>query len=272
MGKKQTIQSFKKTVTMYYSHHARSFPWRETRNPYHILVSEYMLQQTQTERVIPKYLSFLSAFPSVESLANAPFAEVISLWQGLGYNRRARYLHSTAKEIHNTYNGIIPSATDSLLDLPGIGPYTASAIATFAYNKPTIMIETNIRTSVIYHFFPNRRIVRDSVIRPILAESLDENPRDWYYALMDYGAMIKKTYGNFGSRSTSFSKQSMFKGSDREKRGMIIRYLTNHDTMPITIVPQYINTDTEHSERIITKLVNDGLITIDDSSLIINIR
>ncbi len=224
-----TDQNFTDTVTSFYEKNGRHLlPWRKTCNPYHILVSEVMLQQTQVDRVIPKYKYFLSRFPSFELLADASLQEVLLLWQGLGYNRRAKMLHQCAKDVVKSYEGKLPHQEEQLLLLPGIGPYTASAICAFAYNKPVVMIETNIRTVFLYHFFSEKNNVDDADIIPYIRSTVDiNNPRQWYWALMDYGAYLKKKHGNLNKKSKHYLKQSAFKGSDREIRGAIIRVLVN---------------------------------------------
>jgi A/G-specific adenine glycosylase len=226
MNKKE--KEFIQTVKEFYTRHKRrKLPWRKTRNPYHILVSEIMLQQTQVERVIPKYEAFLRAFPTLEVLANAPLGEVLRLWQGLGYNRRAKMLHECAKVIMHDRKGQTPTIYEELITLPGVGHYTAGAVMAFAYNKAIPIIETNIRSVYLYTFFEYDFEVADSEIMELIERTCDrKNPRTWYYALMDYGAFIKKVYGNPNRRSKHHTKQSTFKGSDREIRGALIRLLT----------------------------------------------
>ena len=265
---------FRKKVLNYYRKHRRDFPWRPPSpavtsfggqgplktqrraslklrrgkaDPYRILVSEIMLQQTQTHRVVPKYEAFLKAFPTIETLAKAPLSAVLKLWQGLGYNRRAMYLQRAAQAAVRSHSGQLPDTYDELRVLSGVGPYTASAVLAFAFNKPVrqaqgepvAMIETNIRAAVIHEFFSSSRRslseggrsakkkISDAELLPILTKALPrENPRDWYYALMDYGAFIKQKYPNPSRRSAHHAKQSKFEGSDRQIRGHIIRELT----------------------------------------------
>ena len=163
-------------------------PWRTTRDPYSILVSEIMLQQTQVERVKTKYTEFLAAFPTIESLASSLLTDVLRTWQGLGYNRRAIALKRCAEEIVSRYSGQFPRDTAELETLPGIGPYTARAVAAFAFGMAEPLIETNIRTVFIHFFFHGRDRVSDREIMPLVARTLDRhNPREWYYALMDFG-------------------------------------------------------------------------------------
>ncbi|MBV9349402.1 MAG: hypothetical protein JO026_01495, partial [Patescibacteria group bacterium] len=222
-------EAFRKTVYLHYRKKGRhSLPWRKTKDPYRILVSEMMLQQTQVDRVLPKYRTFLKKFPDMHALAEAPLGSVLKEWQGLGYNRRAKFLHDAAKEIMKTYRGRFPKTHGELVGLPGIGTYTASAIRAFAWNEPEIFIETNIRTAFIHYFFTKRHNIRDAELAALLATTLDKkNPREWHYALMDYGAFIKKNEGNASRRSAHHAKQEPFKGSDREVRGAILRLLSS---------------------------------------------
>jgi A/G-specific adenine glycosylase len=220
---------FQKKIYEYYRKEGRVLPWRVRRHPYRILVSEIMLQQTQVDRVIPKYALFLKRFPSFEKLASAPQSEVIRLWQGLGYNRRALHLHQTAKTIVQKYNGRLPKEKEALIALSGIGPYTASALRVFTWNMPEAVIETNIRTVYIHEFFPHKKKVSDAELLPFIVKTIDfEHPRDWYYALMDYGSMLKSTVGNKSRQSVHYVKQSAFKGSIREVRGAILKYLIKY--------------------------------------------
>lgn len=219
--------SFKKAVWSYYRKHGRhALPWRETRDPYRILVSEVMLQQTQVDRVIPFYNAFLKKFPTTRALARAPLGDVLRAWQGLGYNRRAKYLHSAAKEIVAKHGGKLPRSHAELVALPGIGTYTAAAVRAFAWNELDVFIETNIRAAIIRHFFPKRSGVRDTEIAEVLTEMLQKRKnREWYWALMDYGSYLKKTEGNASRQSAHHVRQKPFKGSDREIRGAILKLL-----------------------------------------------
>lgn len=190
-----------------------------------------MLQQTQVGRVIEKYGEFLQAFPNVETLANASLTEVLRVWQGMGYNRRALALHTLAKEIVKKYKGKIPHTRVELEALPCIGQYAAGAIRSFAFNEPEVFIETNIRRVFIHHFFQlggsTSKLVSDKEILPLVEATLDTgNPREWYYALMDYGVHLPKIVKiNPNKQSKHYVKQGVFKGSLRELRGKIIRIL-----------------------------------------------
>ncbi len=186
-----------------------------------------MLQQTQVARVTPYYDAFLKRFPTVRALAEAPLSDVLKAWQGLGYNRRAKMLHEAAKAIVNEYGGTFPRVYEKLLALPGIGPYTVSALRAFAWNQPAYLLETNIRSALIHKFFPGKRKVRDAELAPLLKALLPrEKSRDWNLALMDYGAYLKRSGIRLNARSAHHTKQKPFKGSNREIRGAILKVLS----------------------------------------------
>lgn len=218
--------AFRTTVYGYCERHGRSFPWRETTDPYRILVSEVMLQQTQAHRVILKYEGFIRLFPDVATLAAAPLHDVLGAWQGLGYNRRALALRRAAERIVTLHGGIVPRDEESLVSFPGVGPATARAVRAFAFNEPVILIETNIRAVFIHHFFPREEAVPDALLFPLIEATLDRrDPRRWYNALMDYGTFLKKVHANPACRSAHHQRQSPFEGSVRQVRGAIIRLL-----------------------------------------------
>jgi len=221
------IRSFRRKIYRYYQSHGRALPWRATRNPYHILISEVMLQQTQVDRVVQKYREFIASFPDFKSLAGAPLRNILQVWQGMGYNRRALYLKKIAEEVADNFNARLPKTVEELTGLPGIGRNTACSIAAFAFNKPVVFIETNIRSVFIHFFFNDRVNVHDREILLLVEKTLDaENPREWYSALMDYGVMLKKAHPNPSRKSAHHQKQSKFEGSNRQVRGMIIKMLT----------------------------------------------
>jgi A/G-specific adenine glycosylase len=185
-----------------------------------------MLQQTQAERVVARYDQFLEAFPDFASLAEAPLRELLRLWQGLGYNRRAMALQRIAQKVVTEFSGRLPHTVETLRSLPGIGPATAGAIAAFAFNQPAAFVETNIRRVFLHFFFVGRNGVNDREILPLVEVTLDRaRPRRWYYALMDYGVMIGKHRDNPNRRSAHYHRQGAFKGSDREVRGLILKIL-----------------------------------------------
>ncbi len=221
------IKNFRQVVWRYYHAHGRhDLPWRKTCDPYKILVSEVMLQQTQVERVIPFYKKFIKKFPTVRRLAAAPLSDVLKIWQGLGYNRRAKMLHQAAKEFPRFDLRARSDLAEILDKLPGVGPYTARAIVAFAYNQDVVFVETNIRTAVIHHFFAKRKKVSDVEIEKILQKAFPRGKsREWYSALMDYGAHLKRSGISHNTRSTTYVKQSGFQGSLREARGAILRAL-----------------------------------------------
>ena len=218
---------FRATVLRFYGAHGRhTLPWRHT-TPYGVLVSEIMLQQTQVDRVIPYFEKWIKKYPTPHELARASLADVLSDWSGLGYNRRAKMLRECAKVIVEKHGGALPTDRDVLIDLPGIGPYTAGAIRAFAFNEKEVFIETNIRTALLHHFFPKSKKVDDKKLIPILTECLVhvKSAREWYSALMDYGSHLKKTNPNPSRRSKHHTRQSRFEGSLRQYRGIILRRL-----------------------------------------------
>jgi len=259
---KRQIVAFQKKVYAHYVQHGRDFPWRHTKNPYRVLVSEIMLQQTQADRVVAKYASFLAQFPTVHLLAAAPLSAVLRAWQGLGYNRRARMLHRCAQTIVLERAGRFPKTHEELMALPGIGHYTAGAIMAFAYNIPVPIIETNIRTVYLHHFFPDTTDIADRELMPLIEETLDrENSRTWYAALMAYGVHLKKTYGNPSRRSVHHVRQVPFGGSDRQIRGAIVRALAGAEA-PWTL-SAILATVAHEPARVKTQtlaLVREGLI------------
>ncbi len=220
------IADFQDQIYAYYKDHARVFPWRETTDPYHILVSEVMLQQTQVDRVVPKYQAFISRFPNFKSLSKASVQDIYQQWQGLGYNRRALALKKLAEQVISEHAGVLPQSLELLVSLPGIGEATAGAILAYAFNRPVVFIETNIRRVYIHHFFTDSESVHDHNLLPLIEQTLDhENPRQWYYALMDYGSMLGKAMPNPNRRSRHYTKQSTFEGSNRQIRGKILKIL-----------------------------------------------
>ncbi len=209
-------------------------PWRYIDDPYAVYLSEVMLQQTQVKRVLEYWPRFLDAFPTVEALAFAEPAVVLGLWQGLGYNRRALSLLKCAKECVERFDGMLPTQERDLISLPGIGPSTAAGIISFAHNRPSVYIETNVRTVFIDQFFPEEDEVHDKQIEPLVRESCpQDDARRWYYALLDWGAHIKQTKGNASRRSKSYTRQSKFEGSRRQKRAFVVRELLSHQGIPV---------------------------------------
>lgn len=254
-------QSFVATVWNFYAAHQRShLPWRQTTNPYHILVSELMLQQTQVDRVIPKYRAFIEAYPTTAALAAAPLGKVLALWQGLGYNRRAKYLQQAAQYIEAELYGEFPKTEATLRKLPGVGPYTAAAVCAFAFDAPAVLIETNVRQVMVWHFFRSAPTVSEAMIRDRVEKTLPtKDYRGWYSALMDYGSHLKRQHGNLTQKSTVYSKQSAFKGSNREIRGAILRVLTKQPCAKQQLLRQ-LAFDSLRVEEQLSKLLAEGLI------------
>lgn len=244
----------------------RPMPWREDTRPYYVLVSELMLQQTQVDRVIPKFNAFIERFPDEASLAQASLADVLGLWQGLGYNRRAKFLHESAKKIVHDFDGVFPDSYEDVLSLPGVGPGTAGAIMNYAFNTPAVFIETNVRTVYFHHFFGDGDKVSDAELRPLIEATIDrEHAREFYWALMDYGTWLKKQGAGRISQSSHYKKQSPLKGSVREVRGQIIRLLSGGD-VPFEEVRQQYDGD-DRFEPALKGLLSDGLVTQTDHIL-----
>ncbi len=259
-------QKFQQKIFSFSKHNRRDFVWRTKKNaykidPYYVFVSEFMLQQTQVVRVIPKFELFIKKFPTIESLAQSPLRDILVLWQGLGYNRRAKFLHESAQKIVFEYKGIIPKKVEVLESLPGIGSYIARAIATFAYNQSEVFIETNIRTVFIHEFFKNKKDISDSEIFPYIEKTLDaKNPREWYYALMDYGSCLKKEGKDANIKSRHYVKQSKFIGSDRQIRGQILKHLVIEKSLPLVKLKKLIKSDPKRLMEQLKKLEIEKLI------------
>ncbi|QHU94098.1 A/G-specific adenine glycosylase [Candidatus Saccharibacteria bacterium oral taxon 488] len=233
----------------------RPMPWRDRPTLYYVLVSELMLQQTQVARVLAKFTEFTTEFPDIESLAAAELTEVLRAWQGLGYNRRARYIHQTARAITG---GALAATLHDLVQLPGIGVNTAGAIMNYTYQVPTPFIETNIRTVYLNHFFADQTAVADRDILPIVERTMDQaNPRQWFWALMDYGSELKSQGKGKLSASRHYTKQSQFTGSLRQMRGEILRrYVDGRSLAEITAELQ----DDPRFAAALDGLRRDGLI------------
>ena len=256
------VRKFQETVWKYYKENARKeLPWRKTRDPYYILVSEIMLQQTQVDRVKPFYLAFIKKFPTIQKLSTAPLADVLKIWQGLGYNSRAKRLQDTAKAMIVRHDGIMPKDTAMLEALPGIGPYTSKAIVAFAYNHDAILIETNIRTTISHHFFHDKEGITDEQILKVLKRVLPKGKsREWYSALMDYGSHLKRSGIRINNKSKTYTRQSKFTGSDREARGVILKALAKNEHTKLQLLKLLGETRKYQLETQHTKLLKEGLI------------
>ena len=253
---------FQETVWEYYRSHGRSLAWREPEldgnfDAYKILVSEIMLQQTQAPRVVPKYVNFLEKFPDVQALAEAQLAAVLSEWSGLGYNRRAKYLHEAARQLASKKQ---PWSIEDLVACKGIGPNTAAAVCVYAYNEPLVFIETNIRTVFIHHFFNDKDGVHDREILLLVDQALDhEHPREFYWALMDYGVHLKATVGNASRASKHYAKQSKFEGSKRQVRGQVLRLLGLKQRTVKELAEEIAD---ERLQIVLTDLEREGLVSL----------
>ena len=269
---KPILSQFNAIIRRHYRTHGRhDLPWRKTRDPYKILISEIMLQQTQVARVERFYKKFLKQFPNFKTLAKADTASVLNAWQGLGYNRRALALKKAAEIVAKEYGAKLPADREELEKLPGIGRGTSGSLMAFAFNKPEIFIETNVRRVFIHFFFPRaRKAVTDVAIERYIECTINKkNPREWYWALMDYGAAMD-TPANPNRKSANYRKQSAFKDSDREARGKILRYLlartthvaqlSNQKAVSISDITKIASVSGERLEQIISRLGREGFI------------
>ena len=232
------------------------------------MVSEIMLQQTQVSRVLPKYKEFLKVFPTSRALAESDDAQLLAIWSGLGYWRRARFLKEACKAIEKDFGGKFPKEVKTLKSLPGIGPYTAGAISCFAFNTSEAFIDTNIRRVYLHFFFPNKKDISDTDIIPIAQKAIwQEDPREWHFALFDYGAMELKNK-KINRNSRHYAKQSKFAGSFRSYRAHAMRFLLAHQEKKIKTIElvEFLEDTLRQDERdysaeeIITSLEKDKLV------------
>jgi A/G-specific adenine glycosylase len=255
------IRKFRTIVYRFYRKHARdNLPWRHTKDPYHILISEIMLQQTQIERVLDKYPLFITKFPDFPSLSRARLRSLYTIWQGMGYNRRALALKEIARRVVRLpYHGTLPSHMDELMTLPFVGQSTAGAVAAFAFHRPVVFIETNIRRVLIHFFFREQEKVTDHEIIPLIKRTLDrKDPRNWYYALMDYGSALRSLSVNPNIKSTQYKKQSPFAGSNRQIRGKILRLISEQQNIPFKELAGQLNTSHDKIVNIVDQLCEEG--------------
>lgn len=220
-----TIPSFQRKILTWYAANKRDLPWKHARDPFRILVSEIMLQQTQVSRVLPKYQEFLEKFPTVQALAEASDRQLLRTWSGLGYWRRAHYLKQAAQEIVKTHRGKFPRDIKALQTLPGFGPYTAGAVACFAFNSSEAFLDTNIRRVYLHFFFPGQHQVSDQQILAIAQSAVwKKDPRTWHYALLDYGALELPRKG-INTRSRHYHRQTPFENSFRAFRSQVVKQI-----------------------------------------------
>jgi A/G-specific adenine glycosylase len=254
-------KAFQEKVWSYYRQHRRDFSWRNGVTPYRVLVSEIMLQQTQASRVEAYFMLFMHTFPSLSSLARAPLSAVLKVWQGMGYNRRAKYLHECVRRIVDEYKGRVPCNPVVLETFPGIGKATARSIVAFGFDAPVVFVETNIRRVILHHFFPQQHNVSDEAVMEVAEQVLDTaSPREWYNALMDYGTMLAKREGNANRRSRVYKKQPAFAGSLREVRGALIRALTDTPYITKAALLKALPFDAERIKSALDQLEREGLV------------
>jgi A/G-specific adenine glycosylase len=255
-------EAFQNIVYGYFDRFGRDFVWRHAHDPYHIVVSEIMLQQTQTGRVIGKFEQFVERFPSWFVLADASWHDVLAAWQGLGYSRRAQALHTIAHKVVTEYCGQLPANEMVLQTFPGIGQATAASICAFAFNMPTVFIETNIRSVFLHFFFHTMHgVVRDKEIIPLIAHTIDQkNPRQWYYALMDYGVTLKRLYPELNKKSAHYMRQSKFEGSDRQIRGRILKALLENGPLTMEQLVLTVERDASRVQCMIDDLIREAFI------------
>ncbi len=258
------LSQFTSAIKIWYNENRRQLPWRETDNQFYIYVSEIMLQQTQVNRVLLKYDEFIQKFKTFYDIANSDIPHLITSWQGLGYNRRILNLYKASTIICNDYSGNVPDTYNNLLNLPGIGAGTAGSLLAFIHNKPSVFIETNIRTLYSYAFFPDRDQIDDKSLMPLIEQTVDiDNPREWYYALMDAGSYLKQSIRIPNSLSKHYTKQSQFSGSKREIRGGILKILGNQNQVSLNEI-QTKYPETKHDiQSIAGDLINEGFILCD---------
>lgn len=254
------VTDFNTILKEFYTKNKRILLWRETILPYHVVLTELMLQQTQVPRVQIKFPEFISIFPTFKSLANSSLTELLRVWQGMGYNRRAKYLREIASIITEKYNGVVPEDPELLDAMPGIGPATARSIIVYVYNKPELFIETNVRRVFIHHFFEGKTDILDADILPLLEKAVDKtNPREWYYAVMDYGTYLGKTVPNPNRKSKHYTKQSKFEGSNRQVRGGILKVLLNGELSKEDLISS-LGLEEGRVYGILRELQNEGFI------------
>lgn len=307
------IARFQQEIWRFYRNGGkRDFAWRGIDDAYAVLVSEMMLQQTQTGRVVPKFDEWMAAFPTAKAVAEASLSDVLSHWVGLGYNRRAVFLQKACREVCEKWGGVFPRTKEDLQSLSGIGPYTAGAVSTFAFNQPNVFIETNIRSVFIWYFFSNgmesalsalgevspaevalsapgkssvtegapsalsglsvtegvtpERKIDDKELLPLIEQTLvKDNPREWYYALMDYGADLKKRLPNPSRSSRHHVRQSRFEGSLRQARGAILRQLSlKGGRVSLLEISKIEGIDLPRLEKAGEKLIAEHLVSQDD--------
>jgi A/G-specific adenine glycosylase len=252
----EKIQQFQKKVFSFYRKKKRELPWRKTTDPYKILLSEFMLQQTQVNRVVLYYEQWTAKWPTIYALSAASLPEVLQMWMGLGYNTRAVNLHRAARKIVANYHGDVMTAVKQYKDLPGIGRYTSHAVQIFSANADLVTVDTNIRRIFIREFNLSEQ-VSDKEIWKLAEACLPRGKsRDWHNALMDYGA-LSLTAQKTGIKPKT--QQSRFEGSDRQIRAQILRYLLTKD-MSISELKKNLGIEQMRLFPILEKMISEKII------------
>ena len=267
------IDSFVRRVLSEGRKHYRDFAWRNTCDPYAILLSEIMLQQTQVVRVVGYYDAWLERFPSLDALAAADTAEVLAAWQGLGYNRRALALKRLAVEVSEHRQGILPATYEGLQQLPGVGPATAAGVMAFAHNSFAPYLETNVRSVILHEVFADSDDVCDKQVMAVVTQAAEylearncesdqtgTDARTWNYALLDYGAWLKKAFPNPSRRSKHHSKQSRFEGSFRQKRATLLREILNGVPQSAAELAASCKFELTDTEKALDALLKEGFV------------
>ncbi len=248
------MRKFQQDILSFYEKRGRDLPWRKTTDPYKILISEIMLQQTQVDRVIPYYQRWLKKWPTVQKLANASRTAVLKAWMGLGYNNRGINIHKAAQKIMEDYKGDVLAAVKDYKNVPGIGPYTSAAVRIFSANEDIITVDTNIRRIYMHEF----NLKDDSKVGELAQQCLPKGrSRDWHNALMDYGATFL-TARRAGIRPKT--QQSKFEGSDRQIRAQILRSILNEGAKSEAELRALTQTESKRLKAVLAKLVRDDVL------------
>ncbi|MFA7014060.1 MAG: hypothetical protein WC202_14000 [Desulfobacterales bacterium] len=262
------VFDFQQHVMDFYAAKGRhDMAWRQTKDPYKIVVSEVMLQQTQVPRVEVIYPKFIERFPDFASLASAEQADLLAAWQGMGYNRRALNLQKLAGVIADEYGGRVPEDPAVLLTLPGIGPATSCSIAAFAFNRPVVFIETNIRRVFIHYFFEEGVVVDDRELLPLVSAMLPANSREWYWALMDLGTALKSAVKNPNQQSRHYTKQKSFEGSDRQIRGGVLKRMLEQKSGTAEFFAKEMKGDPARVRRIMDAMTDEGFFVREEGEI-----
>ena len=253
----ESVNAFQDKIMEWWKKNVRDLPWRKEPDPYHVLVSEIMLQQTQVNRVVPKYHEFLQEFPTIQDLASAEKKHLLAVWSGLGYNRRALWLREAAAEI--VKRGEFPRNEKELRKLKGIGDYTSRSIMIFAFNEDIAAVDTNIRRVFIASGFADETMSSKEIQSIAEKLLLKGRSRDWHNALMDYGAQVLTSNV---TGIAPLTRQPCFRGSSREIRGVIIKVLTASDRLTLNQLVSSLEVECgiHDVESIMDQLISDGLV------------